>query len=144
MVFIAEASRIIPATTNAAPASKLTPEFESFIANHTKIPRTIDAAEMNSSRACARRIRTRGGLDGIGACWVQHVLCALWLYNARGTITTRFARYFLTPVSRGIDTAFEAWGPRRFRFTVSSLSLTETRKSANRPTNLALLPHAES
>jgi hypothetical protein len=30
---------------------------------------------------------------------------------------------------------------QRFRFMVSS-SLTETRKSANRPTNLALLPHA--
>src|ERR1700719_464863 len=142
MVFIAEASRIIPATTNAAPASKLKPELESLIDIHTNRPKIIAAVEMNISRACTRRIKTRGGFNGIGVCWVQHVLGMFWLYNAYGTITSRLAGYFLTPVSRGIDTVFRHWGLQRLRFTVSSLSLTETRKSANRPTNLALLPRA--
>src|SRR6202051_3843794 len=70
MVFIAETNKIIPATTKAAPASKLTPEFASFIASHRKIARIIDAAEMNSSRACARTIRTREGCDRIWPCFV--------------------------------------------------------------------------
>src|ERR1700688_244805 len=70
MVFIAETNKIIPATSKAAPASKLAPEFESFIANHRKMPRIIDAAEMNSSRACARTIRTREGCDRIWPCFV--------------------------------------------------------------------------
>src|ERR1700692_4605146 len=74
MVFIAETNKIIPATTKAAPASKLTPEFESFIANHRKIPRIIDAAEINSSRACARTIRTREGCDRIWPCFVCSTL----------------------------------------------------------------------
>ena len=47
IVFIAEANRIIPATTNAAPASKLKPELESFIESHTKMPRVIAAPEIN-------------------------------------------------------------------------------------------------
>jgi hypothetical protein len=150
IVFIAEPNRIIPATTNAAPASKLKPELESFIETHTKMPRVMAPAEINISRACARRIRTRGGFNGTGICWIQHVLCTLWLYNANGVIRIRLVRHFLTPVSRGIDTVFTHRpsagvpnrGLHRFRFTVSSLSLTETRKSANRPTNLALLRHA--
>src|ERR1700688_1997331 len=140
IVFIAEANRIIPATTNAAPASKLTPELESFMENHRKRPKVIAAPEKNISRACALTIRARGGLNGIGVCWVQQVLCTFWLYNAYGTITIRLARYFLTPVSRGIDTVFTHWGLHWFRFTVSSLSLIETRKSAIRPpTHLALI-----
>ena len=73
IVFIAEANRIIPATTNAAPASKLKPELESFIESHTKMPRVIAAAEMNISSACALTIRARGGVNGIGVRWVQHV-----------------------------------------------------------------------
>jgi len=142
IVFIAEANSIIPATTNAAPTSKLKPELESFIESHTKMPRVIAAPEINISRTCALRIRMRGGLNAIGVCRAQHVFCTFWLYNSCGTITTRLARYFLTTVSRGIDTVFTHRGPHRFRFTVSSLSLTETRKSANRPTNLDLLPRA--
>jgi hypothetical protein len=66
IVFVAETSKIIPATTRAVPASKLTPELESFIATHTKTPIVIDAADINSSRACARMIKVRGGFDGIG------------------------------------------------------------------------------
>jgi hypothetical protein len=74
----------------------------------------------------------------------------LSLYNAIDSFATGLVRYLLTPVSRGMDTVFTHCpslgvpnrGLHRFRFTVSSLSLTETRKSANRPTNLALLPHA--
>jgi hypothetical protein len=106
MVFIAEANRIIPATINAAPASKLKPELESFIESHTKMPRVIAAPEINISRTCALRIRMRGGLNAIGVCRAQHVFCTLWLYNSCDTITTRLARYFLTTVSRGIDTVF--------------------------------------
>jgi len=43
----------------------LTPELESFIDNHTKIPKVIDATEINISSACALKIRTRGGFNGI-------------------------------------------------------------------------------
>src|ERR1700730_12693860 len=111
---------MIPATTNAAPASKLKPELESFIESHTKIPRVMAAPEINISRACALTIIARGELNRIGVCWVQDVLCTFWLYNAYGTITTRLARYFLTPVSRGIDTVFAHWMAHWFRFTVFS------------------------
>jgi hypothetical protein len=34
------------------------------------MPRIIDAAEINSSRACARTIRTREGCDRIWPCFV--------------------------------------------------------------------------
>ena len=43
----------------------LTPELESFSDNHTKIPKVIDATEMNISSAWALKIRTRGGFNGI-------------------------------------------------------------------------------
>jgi hypothetical protein len=46
---MAEKNKIIPATTRAAPASKLTPEFESFMENHKKMPRVIAAPEINIS-----------------------------------------------------------------------------------------------
>jgi hypothetical protein len=65
IVLIAEPNKITPATSNAVPTSKLTPEFESFMDNHTKIPEVIDATEMNISSACALKIRTRGGFNGI-------------------------------------------------------------------------------
>ena len=58
-------NKITAATRNAAPANKLTPEFESFIDNHIKMPRVIAAPEINISRACALRIGTRGGFNGI-------------------------------------------------------------------------------
>jgi hypothetical protein len=96
---MAEANKINPATRKAAPASKLTPELESFMENHRKRPTVIAAAEINISSACALTMKARGGFNGISVCWVDHVFCTFWLYNAYGTITTRLARYFLTPVS---------------------------------------------
>jgi hypothetical protein len=82
------------------------PEFESFIETQRKRLRVTAAAEINISGACALTIRARGGFNGIGVCWVQHVLCTFWLYNAYVTITSGLIRYFLTPVSRAIDTVF--------------------------------------
>ena len=151
MVLIAEPNKITPAITRAAPASKLTPELESFMEIHRKRPRVIAAAEINISSACALTIRARGGVNGIRPVRPVSVLSyRLSLYKGIDSFTIGFVRYLLTPVSRGIDTVFTHCpspgvpnrGLHRFRFTVSSLSLTETRKSANRPTNLALLRHA--
>jgi hypothetical protein len=151
MVLIAEPNKITPAATRAAPASKLTPELESFMENHRKRPKVIAAAEINISSACALTVRARGGVNGIRAVRPVSVLSyRLSLYGGIDSFTIGLVRYFLTPVSRGIDTVFKHCpspgvpnrGLRRFRFMVSSLSLTETRKSANRPTNLALLRHA--
>ena len=71
---IAEANRIIPATTNAAPASKLKPELESFIDKNMKIPRIMDAPEIKNSRACALKIQRRGGFNGIFVFVIHYVL----------------------------------------------------------------------
>jgi hypothetical protein len=87
IVLIAEANRMIPATTNAAPASKLKPELESFIESHTKMPRVMAPAEINNSRACARTIRTRGGCNGIDVFMDHYVRRTFWLYNALSSIT---------------------------------------------------------
>src|ERR1700676_348097 len=131
MVLIAEPNKITPATTRAAPASKLTPELESFMEHHRKRPRVTAAAERNISSACALTIRARGGVNG-GIRPVRPVPVLsyrLSLFNGIDRFKIGLVRYFLTPVSRGIDTVFTHWpsagvpnrGLRRFRFTVSSL-----------------------
>ena len=75
IVFIAEANRIIPATTNAASAGRLKPALESFIESHPKMPRVIAESEINISRTGA--LRVRGGLNAIGVCRARHVFCTL-------------------------------------------------------------------
>jgi hypothetical protein len=71
---MAETAKIIPATTRAAPASKLNPELESFIDTHIKMPRIMDAPEIKISTACARKIQRRGGFNGIFVSVIHYVL----------------------------------------------------------------------
>jgi hypothetical protein len=65
MDFIARRNTITPATSKAAPASKVIPEFEPFIDNHINSPTAIKPPEINISRRCALRIRMRGELKGM-------------------------------------------------------------------------------
>ena len=65
MDFIAKANTISPATSNAAPASKLIPELESFLDNHINDPSPIAAPEITTSRRCALNSRTRGEFKDI-------------------------------------------------------------------------------
>jgi hypothetical protein len=51
---------INPATSNAAPASKLIPEFEPFMDSHINRPSPIAAQEIIISRRCALSTKTRG------------------------------------------------------------------------------------
>lgn len=114
---MAEANKINPATRKAAPASRLTPELESFMENHRKRPTVIAAAEINISSACALTMKARGGFNGISVCWVHQVLCTFWLYNAYGTITTRFGSILL-------NTGFVAISSDEFCLSLYALCMT--------------------
>jgi hypothetical protein len=63
--FIASRKTITPATSKAAPASKVIPEFEPFIDNHINSPTAMKPPEINISRRWALRIRIRGEFNGI-------------------------------------------------------------------------------
>lgn len=69
---IAKTNTINPATSKAAPASKLMPEFEPLIDNHIKMPRVIAAPEIinraGTSIQTADTLQAFCRLDTLGSC----------------------------------------------------------------------------
>ena len=63
--FIAKTNTIAPATSNAAPANKVTFELERPIDDHINNARLTNAIEIIISRRWALRIKTRIELNGI-------------------------------------------------------------------------------